>query len=289
VRTLVVSLSIAVLLGHITLGLSEASRSIPATGAHVLAAVALVVLAVDRLRRLNAAPEVAADDREGHLAIVERLAAAIEASDPFSRGRSHRVAHFSVRVAERMGLPPSQIRDLRFAAALHDIGRVAIRRDVLLKSGRLSDEERAVVRSHPQVAYEILKDIAFLRRAADIVLAHHEQPDGNGYPQGLSGKKIPFGSRILMVTAAFDAMTSDRPYRRGLSCEEACAELRRGAGTMFFPDVVETFIELHASGKLTEGLDESEVSILQADDSANRPLDVGPVGPASRPREAEAA
>jgi HD-GYP domain-containing protein (c-di-GMP phosphodiesterase class II) len=289
VRTLVVSLSIAVLLGHIALGLSDAGRSIPAAAAHVLATVALVVLAVDVFRRSKAAPEVTADDREGRLAIVQRLASAIDASDPFSRGRSYRVAHFSVRVAERMGLPPRQIRDLRFAAALHDIGRVAIRRDLLLKSGRLSDEERAVVRSHPQVAYEFLKDIVFLRRAAEIVLAHHEQPDGKGYPLGISGKKIPFGSRILMVTAAFEAMTSDRPYRRGLSCEEAYAELRRGAGTMFFSDVVETFIELHASGKLTEGMDETELSMFGVDDPATSPLDVGAVETASRPREVEAA
>ena len=112
------------------------------------------------------------------------------------------------------------------------------------------------MQTHPTVGYEIVRTLPFMQAAAEIVYAHHEQPDGRGYPRGLRGHEIPIGSRIIMVAAAFDAMTRERPYRHGLSAANAYDELRRHAGAQFFRDVVEAFITLHESGELDQEIDE---------------------------------
>jgi len=140
------------------------------------------------------------------LSLIKIFASIIDSEDPFTAGRSFRVSQYAVRLARELGLSSAECMDLEYAALLHDIGRTAIRNDVFSKPGRLDDQERATMSTHPQTGYYILKDIDGLESAAELVRCHHEQPDGNGYPRGLSGEEIPLGSRIIMVAAAFDAM-----------------------------------------------------------------------------------
>jgi HD-GYP domain-containing protein (c-di-GMP phosphodiesterase class II) len=184
---------------------------------------------------------------------------AIDASDPFSRGRSYRFVRFCSRLGRELGLPQADLSDLETAALLHDLGRVAIDQGILYKPGSLDDGEREIVRSHPLIAYEILKGIPSMERVAEIVYAHHEQPDGRGYPRKLRTSGIPLASAIIMVVAAFDSMTSDRPYRSGLSPTEAYEELQKSRGTMFFPRAVDAFIKLHSSSAIFEDFEEEEI------------------------------
>ncbi len=194
-------------------------------------------------------------DAADYLETVRMLAAAIDTGDPFALGRSYRIAQFCLRVGAHLGLSAERLRTLELAALLHDIGRTAIHRDVLLKPGRLDSAEREIVRTHPQIGYDILKGIEPLRRAAEIVRAHHEQPDGHGYPGGLAASQIPIESSIISAVAAFEAMTCDRPYRRALSAAEALEELREHAGSQFRAEVVDALQGLHESGELYAGMD----------------------------------
>ena len=234
------------------------------------AALAAAVTAAIALKEWNAHPPMpdtppAGEEEEGTndgtMKLIRKLASAIDAADPSTRGRAYRVSHFAVRVGHRLGMATAQLRDLEYAALLHDIGRTAIHYDVLMKRGSLSESEQASVRTHPTVGYEILKDVPGLEHVAAIVHAHHEQPNGKGYPLGLTGDDIPMGSRIIMAVAAFDALTSDRPYRPGLAPEIAYEELRQHRGTMFFTDVVDALIELHTSGGIFLEFDEDELQL----------------------------
>lgn len=195
------------------------------------------------------------------LRLVKVLASIIDADDPFTAGRSYRVSHYAVRVGRKMGLVRQELEELEIAALLHDIGRTALRNDVFAKPGKLDQKEMATMSTHPQTGYYILKEVPGLEGAAELVRCHHEQPDGRGYPRGLEDKDIPLGSKIIMVAAAFDAMTSERPYRPGLPPEEAYAELRKHTGSMFASDVVEVMVALHQSGELFEGVDRAELEL----------------------------
>ena len=132
---------------------------------------------------------------------------------------------------------------------LHDIGKIFTPKEILYKPGPLTDEERDVMRRHPVDGADVLERIAGLRAMADNVRHHHERYDGGGYPDGLKGEAIPLGARIAAVVDAFDAMISDRPYRKGMPVEEAIAELTRNRGTQFAPGVVDAFMELYKEGK----------------------------------------
>jgi len=202
--------------------------------------------------------------QKDHLFIVRTLMSAVDAVDPFTRGHSLRVSKMCVAVARGLGLSEREVVTIEYAALLHDVGRTAIRREVLHKFGKLSEKEYMSVRVHPQFGNDMLKGQAFFKSAAEIVYCHHEQPDGKGYPRGLTAAHIPLGSRIIMVVAAFDAMTSDRPYRRGLAPETAFEELLRNTGTQFFPEIVEVLIDLHSTGKLFDYLDDRELEELGA-------------------------
>ena len=191
-------------------------------------------------------------DRLPLLLTIRALTDVIDASDPFSRGRSSRITRQVVRLAREMGASEEQLVDIELGALLHDLGRSAALNDVLQSPRALEPGERAIVQTHPQLGWEILRGIPGLEAAADIVHSHHERPDGRGYPRALQGDAIPLGARLIMVCAAYDAMTEDRPYRRGLPPEAACDELRRHEGTQFFAEVVEKFITLHNNGRLWE-------------------------------------
>lgn len=173
---------------------------------------------------------------------------AVEARDPWSSGHAARVAALAEVVAARLGLDEDEVESLRVGAALHDIGKLAVSQDVLGKRGPLTEEEAEEVRSHPTLGARMLGLIEPFRHAVPCVLHHHERWDGRGYPEGRMGAEIPIGARILAVADAFDAMTSDRPYRPALAPERAVAELERCSGSQFDPEVVAAFVEAWRSG-----------------------------------------
>lgn len=200
--------------------------------------------------------------RDPLLLTIRTLMSVIDAADPCSRGRSLRVSRTALRVARELGVPESEGRALELGALLHDLGRTALLADVTQRPRPLDPGERAIVQTHPTIGWEMLRDIPGLEEAAVIVWAHHERPDGKGYPRGLVAEQIPVGARIVMTCAAYDAMIEDRPYRRGLSPRAACAELQRNAGAQFFPEVVEAFVRLHATGQLWEDFTPEEMELF---------------------------
>lgn len=178
------------------------------------------------------------DVESSYLQTVLALSNAVEAKDPYTRGHSERVAEISVRIACKLGLSKQEVENLRFAALLHDIGKIAINRDVLVKPEMLAVGEACEMQSHPLKGVDILRPVAFLKPIIPSILHHHEKYDGTGYPGRLKGKQIPFKSRIISVADAWDAMCSDRPYRKALSMEAALSELRKYSGVQFDPEVV---------------------------------------------------
>lgn len=180
----------------------------------------------------------------GYLQTVMSLANSIEAKDPYTRGHCQRVMEISCELGREMGLNEDDIEDLRYAAILHDIGKIGISATILNKQEKLTDEEFNEIKKHPSIAYNILKDIDFLKNGLNGVLQHHERYDGKGYPNGLKQDEICMFGRILCVADAFDAMTSDRPYRKGMSMEDALRELERCKGTQFDPQIVDVLISM---------------------------------------------
>lgn len=184
------------------------------------------------------------------LEFVRALSEVLEEVDPYTRQHSVRVAEYSKILARALGMSERAVQDLEYGALLHDLGKVGRQYQYILqKPGRLSLEEQATMRAHPTEGAEIVAKVRALRGASEIVRNHHERPDGLGYPAGLRGDDIPLGSRIVMVADAYDAMTSDRPYRRAMEPERAAAELSRHAGTQFDPGVVAALQKLVAAGR----------------------------------------
>ncbi|MFA5843885.1 MAG: HD domain-containing phosphohydrolase [Coriobacteriia bacterium] len=194
--------------------------------------------------------------QEAYLATVRSLAAAVDAKDPYTRGHSDKVATYAMAIAERLELSTEQRTALEMAAYLHDIGKIGIREEILLKPGRLSAPEMGQMRHHPLIGANILRPVAFPWPIAPVVRHHHEHWDGSGYPAGLKGEEIPLLARILTVADAYEAMTADRPYRPGRSREEAIVELRRCSGSHFDPRVAEAFISVleESPGEIEFGL-----------------------------------
>jgi len=173
---------------------------------------------------------------------LQSIAEATDANDPYAGGHSARVADISAEIGKAMGLSEEELDSLRKAASFHDIGRIWVPQHVLLKEGPLTAEEQALMRKHPVIGAELLDSAHALPRETAAVLHHHERFDGTGYPYGLKGLAIPLEARIMAVADAFDAMTSDRPYRGALLMREALDELYSNAGTQFDPRVVEAFL-----------------------------------------------
>ena len=161
-----------------------------------------------------------------------------------SREREHarRVSDLSVAIGVALGLSESEVKELKIAGQYHDIGKIALQEDILNKKGKLTDIELKEIKRHPELSYNILSSVNEFGPIAEIVLYHHERWDGKGYPSGHQGKEIPLQSRIIMVADAYDAMTDDRPYRKALSKEEAVAQLKKGVGSQFDPEIVEVFL-----------------------------------------------
>jgi len=182
--------------------------------------------------------------RSARSAIVQTLTKALEARDFITEGHAERLQNLVAALAEAAGVPAHRIDDIRLLAQFHDIGKVGIPDRILFKTGPLTPEEAAVMRRHSEIGYHIAQSSPDLAPIADWILKHHEWWNGEGYPLGLKGEEIPLECRVLAIVDAYDAMTSDRPYRKARSHEEALAELRRAAGTQFDPDLVEKFAEL---------------------------------------------
>ena len=157
---------------------------------------------------------------------------------------STRLAEWAIRVARELGIPEADLYQLEVAALLHDIGKIGIPDSILKKEGKLTDDERALMNKHPEYSWSILRLLPGLEKASLYALHHHESFNGAGYPAGLKGEEIPIGSRIVSVIDAYDAMISNRCYRRGLSHDEAVQRLLASGGTQFDPVVVQTFIEI---------------------------------------------
>jgi putative nucleotidyltransferase with HDIG domain len=178
------------------------------------------------------------------------LSAAIEARDPFARGHASRVTVFAQAVARRLHLDGEELSVLRFGALLHDVGKLAVPKPLLLKPGSLTEGELAQVRRHPTTGARMLRSLGAPRTILSAVLHHHERWDGSGYPSGRSSDQIPLEARILAVADSFDAMTSTRPYRAPKPTGEALGELERCSGTQFDPAAVDAFADAWQEGEL---------------------------------------
>jgi putative nucleotidyltransferase with HDIG domain len=172
---------------------------------------------------------------------IQSLALALEAKDKYTRGHSERVTDFALQIAKELGLTESELYTLRFAGKLHDIGKIAISDNILLKEDKLTLAEYADIKTHPQRGADLLKPLQFLQETCNVIKHHHERFDGKGYPDGLTANAIPLLSRILAVADAFDAMTSERPYRAPLSEKQALKETIACSGTQFDPEIVKAF------------------------------------------------
>lgn len=184
---------------------------------------------------------IEAERDNAYLALAEALAAALDVREHQTGLHSKRVACHTLVLARRFTDDPERLRQVYWGALLHDLGKIGIPDAILLKSGPLTEDEWAVMRTHPEIGQRILASVPFMAEAAEIVLSHEERFDGAGYPRGLAGDAIPLWAKLFAVIDTLDAMTSDRPYRKGLSFDAAKAEILRLTSTQFDPLAVEAF------------------------------------------------
>ncbi len=182
--------------------------------------------------------------RNLYLSTIQALNKTVEAKDPYTSGHANRVCDYAVELAKAIELPFTSIENIRTAAILHDIGKIGINDNILNKATKLTAEEYQEIMRHPSIGADIICKVDFLKDITVIVKHHHERYDGNGYPDGLSQDEIPIEASVLMIADSYDAMTSDRPYRKALTREEAIEELRRNSGTQFNPELVKKFISI---------------------------------------------
>ena len=206
---------------------------------------------IDLLRSFSEGAAVAINNarlyqkiQNSYFEIAKALAQAIEAKDPYTHGHSARVVEYTVLIAQKLDLPEEEKELLKYAAMLHDIGKIGVRGIVLNNSKGLTTKEYDEIKKHPLVGEGIIKPIELLQPIRPLIRYHHEWYNGKGYPDGLSGENIPLGARILAVADAYDAMKSNRPYRKALTEETTIQELKRGSGTQFEPKIVEMFLEI---------------------------------------------
>lgn len=184
---------------------------------------------------------------DSYEATLQALTRALDTRDEETEEHSQRVKRYSQLIAQQLRLSAKEIEDIGRGALLHDIGKIGVPDAILLKPGRLTDAERSLMRKHPEIGYRMIAHIPFLAEAAQVVLHHHEAFDGTGYPSRLSGSNIPLGARIFAVADAFDALTTDRPYRKALRIEPALEEIARCRGSQFDPQIVDAFLALSPS------------------------------------------
>ena len=196
--------------------------------------------------------------------VEEMLALTIDAKDRYTNGHSFRVAAYSEAFARRLGMPEEECRNIRQEAMLHDVGKIGVPDEVLNKPGRLTDEEFGRIKSHTRIGGSILKQSSVMQGAADVAKYHHERYDGSGYPDGKKGEEIPLHARIVSIADAYDAMRSDRIYRKGLDPETIHKELIRCRGTQFDPAMIDAFLEMAGSGELDAITEKANAHLAQA-------------------------
>jgi len=184
------------------------------------------------------------DDKRLVSAVVDVLSSALDVRDKMTHRHARRVARMSAFVARELKLTESQVLQIEYAAALHDIGKIGVADEILRKAEPLEPQEWQEMKRHSDLGYQILNGIDFLADASEIVYAHHERFDGNGYPRGLAAEEMPLGARVFAVVDAYDAMTSRRPYRDAMSQDDALEEIMRNSGSQFDPDVVAAFLTM---------------------------------------------
>jgi putative nucleotidyltransferase with HDIG domain len=182
--------------------------------------------------------------QESYESTLEGWAAALDLRDKETEGHSQRVTLLAIELAREIGMSKEELSYLRQGALLHDIGKMGVPDRILHKKGPLTDQEQAIMRQHPVNAYHMLYPITHLRPALDIPFCHHEKWDGSGYPSGLKGEKIPLAARIFTIIDVWDALRSDRPYRKAWSVKKTIAYIENQAGTSFDPDLVKRFVEV---------------------------------------------
>jgi putative nucleotidyltransferase with HDIG domain len=193
------------------------------------------------------------DLRASKIEAVKALSSSVDARDRYTHEHSSRVSRLACRLAREMGFPESTVEKIEGGALLHDIGKISVDTEILSKPGPLNEDEMEMIKGHPRCSADIISRLRLLRESAEIVVQHHERPDGKGYPEGLRGHEISIGARILNVADAFDAMTTDRPYRKRRSLEEAVDELSNGSGSEFDPVVVEYLMRMIEDNKVASG------------------------------------
>lgn len=182
--------------------------------------------------------------RQTFLDTIKSLSLAIDAKDPYTKGHSSRVADYVVSLSRELKWPEDKVEFLQYIALIHDVGKVAVPDYILKKDGLLSDEEFAIMKTHSVAGADVIRDIKYFAAGTDIIRHHHERWDGTGYPDQIGGEEIPEGARIMAVADAFDAMTSNRPYRQALGRSSALRELQSFSGTQFDPKVVSAFTRI---------------------------------------------
>ncbi|MDR7556782.1 MAG: HD-GYP domain-containing protein [Armatimonadota bacterium] len=188
------------------------------------------------------------------LTSLQMMAQAVDLKDPYTSNHSQRVARLAVRLARELDLSEAEVERVRIGALLHDLGKIGVSNEIIRKPGKLTLEEYRAVMKHSEVGADIIEPLEILGDSAAMVRHHHEHWDGSGYPDGLAGRAIPLGARIILVADAFDALTTDRPYRKGTSPEKALEVIRANAGVQFDPDVVralERIVTRHGSSSVT--------------------------------------
>jgi putative nucleotidyltransferase with HDIG domain len=176
-----------------------------------------------------------------YLETIKALSNSVDAKDQYTNGHSHRVAHYAMDIAHKMNLDPWRLENIKIAATLHDVGKIGIKDNILNKPGELTEEEYEAIKNHPRIGANILDEVRFLSNVSEIILHHHERYDGKGYPDGLSGDEISIEDAILSIADTFDAVTTDRPYRKAADSEKAIEIILSESGKQFVPKVVEAF------------------------------------------------
>ena len=200
---------------------------------------------MDEIKRINEELSESNERLErAYLDMVQTLRYTVEAKDTYTRGHSDRVSEYSVLIGEKLGLPEDQIKTLRIGGLFHDIGKIGIPDSILLKPGKLTDDEYSEIKNHPSIGAHILGSAKTFQDIVPIVKHHHEKYDGNGYPSRMKGEEIPYLARIAAVADTFDAMTSRRSYRDAIDLQKVKDEIKRCEGTQFDPQIAEAFLDI---------------------------------------------
>jgi len=196
-----------------------------------------------RIKRLT-------DQLEQTESVIFALARAVEAKDSYTKEHILRIANYAERLGRALNLESQEILAIRYGGILHDIGKIGVSEAILRKPGPLTEQEWLEIRKHPIIGESIIQPMRFANKVGPIVRGHHERWDGKGYPDGLKEKAIPLGARIVALVDSYDAMTTDRPYRKALSIKRACGEIEQDAGSKFDPELVPIFLKLLKEGAL---------------------------------------